>query len=332
MIVFGSAITDQAMYRRYAAPGIRLAASGEPATRTIAREADGSIFRNYNAIMDEVAAVDDLEALVLLHQDAEIVDPTFMTKLRAAMASDPEVGVVGCVGAVGVRSIAWWEGSVTWASFIHRYTELGGGGFPSLTWDNDALPPYARLGEVETVDGFVLCLSPWVVRNVRFDEDLGSLLHGYDFDFCLQVRDAGRKVVTADFKVIHNHSLELASDLDHWIEAHVAVADKWDGRMPGPMLATQDWKFRARRAEAEAAATRANARSIEMKIAAARERNRKELAELQGSLSWRVTAPLRHLRTFQRRRTGPGSGPPRATPHDDLVAPEVKSVLGRRIG
>ena len=32
------------------------------------------------------------------------------------------------------------------------------------------------------------------MRNVRFDESLGAL-HGYDFDFCLQVREAGRKVV-----------------------------------------------------------------------------------------------------------------------------------------
>ena len=54
----------------------------------------------------------------------------------------------------------------------------------------EELPPYARTGEVDTVDGFVLALSPWAVRNVRFDESLGQL-HGYDFDFCLQVRAAG---------------------------------------------------------------------------------------------------------------------------------------------
>ena len=37
------------------------------------------------------------------------------------------------------------------------------------------------------MDGFVIALSPWVVRNIRFDESLGQL-HGYDLDFCLQVR------------------------------------------------------------------------------------------------------------------------------------------------
>jgi hypothetical protein len=330
MIVFGSAVTDHEMYRRCAAPGIARATAGAPdaVTRTIERPADGSIFRNYNAIMEEAAQLEELEALVLLHQDAEIVEERFIPKLRAAM-TDPEVGVVGCVGAVGVRSIAWWEGSVTWASFIHRYSELGGGGIPSLTWDSDALPPYARLGEVETVDGFVLCLSPWVVRNVRFDEALGSLLHGYDFDFCLQVREAGRKVVTADFKVIHNHSLELADDLDHWIEAHIAVADKWDGRMPGPIPATQDWKYRARRAEAEGAVTRANALSIEMKIAAATARHEAQMAELTGSLSWRLTAPLRRFKAFGRARRAAKSGS--AASAADIVGGDQESALGRRL-
>ena len=36
------------------------------------------------------------------------------------------------------------------------------------------LPAFAQTGEVDTVDGFVLALSPWVVRNVRFDESLGA--------------------------------------------------------------------------------------------------------------------------------------------------------------
>ncbi len=69
---------------------------------------------------------------MLVHQDAEIVDPDFCAKVRAALA-DPDVGLVGCVGALGVRSIAWWEGSVTWASFAHRYAELGGGEIPAFT-------------------------------------------------------------------------------------------------------------------------------------------------------------------------------------------------------
>ena len=93
------------------------------------------------------------------------------------------------------------------------------------------------------------------VRNLRFDESLGTL-HGYDFDFCLQVAAAGRKVVTADFRAVHHHSLDLVSDPEAWIEAHMRVAEKWDGRMPGVGSAPGSWKQRARRAEAERDAAR----------------------------------------------------------------------------
>jgi hypothetical protein len=298
MIVFASSITDSALYRTCAEPGIRLAA--EPDSEVIANAAAGSIFRSYNLIMDSVAEREDLEALVLLHQDSELASPDFCATLRQAL-SDPDVGVVGCVGAVGVRSIAWWEGSVTWASFTHRYRELGGGELPALSWETDKLPAYAQTGEVDTVDGFVLALSPWVVRNVRFDESLG-LLHGYDFDFCLQVRDAGRKVVTADFKVVHHHSLELVSNPETWLAAHMRVAEKWEGRMPSSTTNGGDWHQRARRAEAEASLARTQAVAAMLHADAEKIRLQRELAEVTESTSWRVTRPLRRLNAARRAR------------------------------
>ena len=45
----------------------------------------GSIARSYNALLDRAAERDDLEALVLLHQDAEIVDADLCAKVRAAL-------------------------------------------------------------------------------------------------------------------------------------------------------------------------------------------------------------------------------------------------------
>jgi hypothetical protein len=296
-IIFASSITDPDVYRAAAEPGIRLAA--EPGAEVIANAAAGSIFRSYNLIMDAVAGREDLEALVLLHQDAEITDPGFCAKLRESLR-DPQVGVVGCVGAIGVRSIAWWEGSVTWASFVHRYGELGGGELPAFSWNGEQMPAYARTGEVDTVDGFVLVLSPWTVRNIRFDEGLGQL-HGYDFDFCLQVRSAGRRVVTADFKVIHHHSLDLISDPETWIEAHMRIAEKWDGRMPNVGESGGTWKERARRAEAEAAATRALAVSTQLKSDARARQLERELGIVTESVSWRLTDPLRRLNALRKR-------------------------------
>jgi hypothetical protein len=290
MIAFGCSITEEDTYRRCAEPGIRSAA--EPDSIIDAAPAVGSIFRSYNALLERHADNDDLEALVLVHQDAEIVDDDFCRIIRATL-SDPVVGLVGCVGAVGVRSIAWWEASVTCASFINRYHEHGGGDLPSFSWAWNDAPAYARIGEVETLDGFVLVLSPWVVRNVRFDESLGQF-HGYDLDYCLQVRAAGRKVMTADFRTIHHRALEMVPDPDEWIDAHVRVADKWDGRM-GIGAGAGSWKDRARRAEADADAAFLLAHMNAIKTVARVRELELGLAETTDSISWRITEPFRRL-------------------------------------
>jgi hypothetical protein len=291
MIAFGTAITKPEVFRRCAEPGIRRAA--EPGSEVLALPATGSIFHSYNALLDRAGARDDLEALVLVHQDAEIVDADLCDKVRDALA-DPAVGAVGCVGAIGVRSIAWWEASVTLASFINRYEEHGGGDLHSFSWAWDDAPPYAHTGEVETLDGFLLVLSPWAVRSIRFDEALGEF-HGYDLDFCLQVREAGRKVVTADFRAIHHRPLEMIPDPERWIAAHVAVAEKWDGRMPGIGAGPGSWRERALRAEAERDVARAVAYTAMREQQARTREAERALTETRESVSWRITAPFRRL-------------------------------------
>ena len=137
MIAFGVSVTEPKVYERCAEPGIRLVA--EPDTEVMAHGSTGSVFRSYNMLMDQARKLDGLEALVLIHQDAEIIDPDFLKKIREAL-SDPDVAIVGCAGAIGVRNIAWWDGSVTWASFTHRYEELGGGEVPALAWTPEETP------------------------------------------------------------------------------------------------------------------------------------------------------------------------------------------------
>lgn len=291
MIAFATSVTKPDVYRRCAEPGIRRVA--EPDSAIEPMPAIGSIFRSYNALLDRFGGEAELEALVLVHQDAEIADHGFCATIRDALR-DPAVGVVGCVGAVGVRSIAWWEASVTCASFINRYEEHGGGDLRSFSWAWAEAPAYARLGEVETLDGFVLVLSPWAVRNVRFDESLGAF-HGYDLDFCLQVRAAGRKVLTADFRAVHHRPLNMLPDPDEWIDAHIRVAEKWDGKM-GVGGGVGSWKERARRAEADAAAARLLGHMTVLAREAQLRDLERALDQAARSISWRITAPLRLLR------------------------------------
>ncbi len=291
MIAFGCSITKPDQFRRCAEPGIRRAADGDSVRYAL--PAVGSIARSYNALLDRAIERADLEALVLVHQDAEIVDADLCAKVRAALR-DPDVALVGCAGALDVRSIAWWEGSVTLASFINRYEDHGGGDLASFSWSREDAPPWTQTGEVETLDGFVLVLSPWAVRSVRFDESL-SRFHGYDLDYCLQVREAGRKVITADFRAIHHRQIEMLPDPEEWIEAHIAVAEKWDGRMPRVGTAPGSWRQRALRAEADRDAAGALAHTKVVELEAHARELRRGIAETRGSLSWRLSAPLRRL-------------------------------------
>jgi hypothetical protein len=303
MIAFGCSVSESDPYFRYAEPGIRLAS--EPDSAIFPYAAVGTIGRTYNLLLAAAAAHEDLEALVIVHPHTELADPQLGAKIRAALA-DPDVAVVGCAGAGGVRNIAWWEGEVSCGAVTHRYVEHGGGELPGFSWTTTHPAP----AQVDTIDGFLMVLSPWAVRTIRFDEGL-MLGHGYDLDYCLQVRAAGRKVATADLRVIQHRALEVVSDLELWVEAHIALARKWDGRMPGPEHDADGWRHRARRAEAEREAARALAYSKRLAADARLEELERALQQATETLSWRVTTPLRKVNKWRRSRleAQAGSGP-----------------------
>ena len=209
--------------------------------------------------------------------------------------ADPQVAVAGCIGATEVASVAWWEAAVTAGRVIHRYPEYGGGELDAFAWARTAAPP----AEVDMVAGFLLVLSPWAVRSLRFDEEL-FLGTGFDLDFCLRARDAGKKVVTADLQVIHHRQLEVIGERDAWVEAHIQLAEKWHGRLPGAP--------RARRTGSSAHGGRGRARRSPdtgvLDLLAPRSAARSARARASAmttTLGWRLTAPLRQLNALRRR-------------------------------
>jgi hypothetical protein len=292
LIAFATCIVDVVAYSRWARPGIERAA--EPGASVIAYEAVGTKARSNNLLLDAAAGLDDLEALVIVDEHLELIDPALCTTLRAAFR-DPQVAVVGCVGARGVRSPAWWEGRISRGHVRQRFHQHGGGELDAFAWTEVEPPP----AEVDAVDGDLMALSPWAVRNLRFDEEL-VLGFGYDVDYCLRAREAGRNVLTAPIGAVRHRSLLLVGNRDLWIEGHIQFAEKWDARVPGA-APTTDWKARARRAEAERDAARTRAYSATSAADASAAPLERRLEEMTASTSWRLTAPLRALNRRLRR-------------------------------
>ena len=308
MIAFGCIVSEPEPYRRYAEPGISLVREWD--SRVYPFASVGTIGRSYNLLLRSAAQCDDLEALVIVHPHTQIDDRAFAAKVRAAL-TDPEVAVLGAAGATGARSIAWWEAAVSAGQLVHRYTEYGGGETPAYGWAARAPAPR----RVDAVDEFLLVLSPWAVRNVSFDEAL-TFGYGSELDYCLQVRCAGRALATLDARVIQHRSLELIGDPELWVESHIALARKWEGRMPGGPGPESDWQPRARRAEAEREAVRAMAYSRRLEYDARVEALQTRVDAATATRSWTITAPLRRANLWRRSRSaGPlsTSGPPPPT-------------------
>jgi hypothetical protein len=214
VIAFASCVASPEIFRNRCLPGMQRVAEddflfGELTTKT-------SIFEAYNEALDHFCGVDDLEALVLLHQDTELLDRRFCATVREAM-SDPEVALVGAIGARDVRSLAWWDGTMA-GRVIDSRAPLDFG------FENP---------RVDSVDGLLMILSPWAVRSLRFDADTYTGFHAYDVDFGFTVKAAGRTAVVADLGVMH-HTLE-GDDPDYsgfgdkaaWLAADATFRAKW---------------------------------------------------------------------------------------------------------
>jgi hypothetical protein len=209
MIGFGICVGSSPRFERYAAPGLALTAEPNSAIETVSGY--DSIFSAYNDLLDRCRFREDLEALVLLHEDVEIVDPLFCGKAREAL-SDPEVAIAGVIGARGVTRLGGGTPRKERRGRVAETARILDYGFASV--------------DVDAVDGLMLILAPWAVTNLRFDEERFSGFHGYDLDICFQARAAGRRVIVHDISVVH-HVLTADTTTPHFRSADEAWRRKW---------------------------------------------------------------------------------------------------------
>jgi GT2 family glycosyltransferase len=135
------------------------------------------------------------EFVCLLHNDTELLDPSWLSRMVALSDADPSVGLIGLYGARAVRR----DGRFVGRTLVHGLAEA-----PALAAD--------ACVEVAVVDGVCLFVRRRVLHSVGgFDEGYG-FFHGYDRDLSFAVRETGARCMVLGARFLHRGGGTRARD------------------------------------------------------------------------------------------------------------------------
>jgi hypothetical protein len=198
---YGCCVGSWHKFMRYVEPKVR-------GRLTFATSGHSGIVAAYNGIIDSLQHC-DVDGLILVHDDLEIMDPDAEVKFRTAL-SMPGIELVGVAGGGG-DSIYWWEHD----PIGHQLT------------DKMNIDFGRRTGFVTLIEGSIMVLSPWFLRNLRFDPRFTGW-HGYD-EIGMQVKTTGRRTYVVDVDTHHHNPMGYRSE-ESAAEcrlANVLYQDKW---------------------------------------------------------------------------------------------------------
>lgn len=200
MFVFGVCVESLERFERHCLPSIA-AHGGDDAT--LMSSPDHPVAKTYNDVLAASLDIDGVEAVVLLRDDVEIVDPHFQARVRAAFERDPQLAVIGASGAGSAPR--WWQVDDRRAS-----GPLHGIGAPGTP--------------VDYIDSACIVLRPDLAARLRFDDVAFTGPSGFEVDFCHRVREQGWTVSVEPI------ALTRHADLDDVDAAYQQAAAVWQGR------------------------------------------------------------------------------------------------------
>lgn len=199
-LVYGSCSAWPEQLAKYVVPHV----GDRPLT---ALHDQSSIADAYNAILDTYANT-EFDGLVLLHDDLEITDPNFETKISEALE---QADLIGVAGGSACGGLAWWNHDPVG----HQLTDAMSIDFGS------------RTGPVDLIEGSVMIFSRSAARELRFDAQFRGF-HGYD-EIAMQAAVAGMTVLVADIDTHHHTVMGFKSEASHqqWLTCDRQFREKW---------------------------------------------------------------------------------------------------------
>jgi len=200
---------------------------------TVRNETNGNVIASLN----HAWRLTDTEFVCLLHNDTEMVEPAWLSRLVAALA-EPDAGLAGLYGAKRLRASGRLVGRTVVHSLLPKPTV-------KAPWE-----------DVAFVDAVCLCISRGLLDAIGgLDEGYG-FYHGIDRDLSLAVADRGRRCLIVHAPFWHHGGktrtrgfdedpgLERA-DLARRDSALVRFAAKYRHRLPldvrGRTERVRDW-------------------------------------------------------------------------------------------
>jgi GT2 family glycosyltransferase len=127
----------------------------------------------------------ETEYICILHNDTEMTEPTWLTRLLAPLA-DPTIGMTGLYGIKRLRR----DGRFVGRTIVHSLAEG-----PTVRPEGE---------DVAVIDSVVMCLSRRLMEEVGgLDEGYG-FYHGLDRDLSFAVRERGLRCVTVRAPFLHH--------------------------------------------------------------------------------------------------------------------------------
>jgi GT2 family glycosyltransferase len=181
--------------------------------------------------LNQGARMAEGDVLCFLHNDTEMRDSAWLSRLGSAVDPGGDVGLAGLYGARRLRR----DGRYVGRTIVHSLAGEGRLGAPCV--------------EVAAVDGVCLVITRALLESIGgFDEGYG-FFHGYDRDLSLSVREAGRRCVVVDAPFIHRGGgtrtgatapRRPAEDLAERRAALARFASKWAHRLPSDVRSLRE--------------------------------------------------------------------------------------------
>jgi hypothetical protein len=219
IICFGTCVGNPEKWRKHCIPGVQH--NMDEPYRWLSYASVGHVPGTYQQILEAARAMPDVDALVFLHDDLEIQDPKFATKIREALT---RYDVVGLVGTTKLTSMRWWEhGPSTWRGYAvdgrNGRTVVQGMRNVDGSFDD----------YVESVDGMLFALNRRAIDSrIGFSPGVYRGIHGYVEELCMQARrQAGLKIGVTRIDAFHHTQGGYAGGEAAFDEADKAFRYVW---------------------------------------------------------------------------------------------------------